>query len=358
MTIRILVVDDSRFMCSRIANILEYDKDLRVIGTAGNGREAIDKIASLEPDVVTMDVEMPVMDGITAVAEIMRETPVPILMFSASTHAGAQSTLDALEAGAVDFLPKQLDEIDGDREKAKHLLRSRVRVVAMQAAKLKARAQGKRLRHARPDTKLPAARQAALDNHARTPIEKFRLLTIVASTGGPVAIQKILTQIPKQCSIPVLLVQHMPGKFTRSFAARLDQLCAIKVKEAEHGDPLLPGQALLAPGGMQMEIRGGINKQITLREKTVAELYSPCADITLSSIARHFPGQTLTVILTGMGADGAQGAVQLKRGGSRVWAQNEQSCTIYGMPKAVVDAQLADRVYSLDKIASEFKKIN
>ena len=357
MTIRVLVVDDSRFICTRIANILEHDKELRVVGTAGNGREAISKTADLDPDVVTMDVEMPVMDGIAAVAEIMRQTPVPILMFSASTHIGAQATLDALEAGAVDFLPKQLDEIDGDRDTAKHLLRRRVRGVAMQAAKLKVRKLGKGLRHGRPE-KLPQTLQVVHESHARPPIEQFRLLTIVASTGGPVAMQKILTQIPEHCSMPVLLVQHMPGKFTRSFAARLDQLCAIKVKEAEHGDPLLPGQALLAPGGMQMEIRGASRKHIILREKTAAELYSPCADITLTSIARHFPGQTLAVILTGMGADGAQGALQLKRGGSRIWAQDEQSCTIYGMPKAVVDAQLADRIYSLEKISCEFKKLN
>lgn len=357
MTIRVLIVDDSRFMCSRIAGILEHDKDLQVIGTAGNGHEAIRKTAEL----VTMDVEMPVMDGIAAVGEIMRRTPVPILMFSASTHAGAQSTLKALEAGAMDFLPKQLDEIDGNRERARYLLRSRVRGLARQAAGLKVSSGASRLHHDRPDAAAPMVMPemaATTDNETWTATAQLRLLTIVASTGGPLAIQKVLTQIPAHCPMPVLLVQHMPAKFTRSFAARLDQLCKIRVKEAEQGDRLQPGLALLAPGGMQMEISGASRKTITLREKKVSELYAPCADITLSSVARHYPGHTLTVILTGMGADGAEGALQLKRGGSMVWAQDEESCTIYGMPKAVADAQLADRVYSLDKIASELKKIN
>ena len=350
MNIRVLVVDDSQFICKRIIEILEQEKDFKVVGMAGNGRDAVTMAATLEPDVITMDVEMPVMDGITAVRKIMHGSPTPILMFSSSTHAGAKATLDALDAGAMDFLPKQLDEIDGDREQAKRLLRRRIRIVAKQVTKVKSRP----IR----ETPLAKVRLAAQNSPVSSRLDGCRLLTIAASTGGPVAIQKILTQIPKSCPVPIVLVQHMPKNFTKSFAERLNQLCNIRVKLADDRDYLEPGLALLGPGGMQMEIDsiGGI-KCINLREKRADELYSPCADITLMSVAEHYPGKTLAVVLTGMGSDGREGAAKLKQGRSIVWAQDETSCTIYGMPKAVIDANLADQVYSLDKIASEFKKI-
>lgn len=345
-----LVVDDSQFICKRIYEILEQEKGFKVVGMAGNGRDAVRMAATLEPDVITMDVEMPVMDGITAVRKIMAASPTPILMFSSSTHSGAKATLDALEAGALDFLPKQLSEIDGDREQAKRLLRRRIRIVAKQAAKVTTR-------H-RHETLLAKLHLGAPNAPVSPRLDGLRLLTIAASTGGPVAIQKILTQIPKSCPVPIVLVQHMPKKFTKSFAERLNQLCKISVKEADDGDYLEPGLALLGPGGMQMEIENrGSRKCIKLREKSANEIYSPCADITLASVAQHYPGKTLSIVLTGMGSDGREGVTQLKRSRGIVWAQDENSCTIYGMPKAIIDANLADQVYSLDKIASEFKKI-
>jgi two-component system, chemotaxis family, protein-glutamate methylesterase/glutaminase len=349
MDIRVLVVDDSQFICKRIYEILEQEKGFKVVGMAGNGRDAVRMAATLQPDVITMDIEMPVMDGITAVRKIMSISPTPILMFSSSTYSGAKATLDALDAGAMDFLPKQLNEIDGDREKAKRLLRRRVRIVANQVAKIKAKK--KATLSAQPF----AVNQIA---SASQWLDGLRLLTIAASTGGPVAIQKILTQIPECCPVPIMLIQHMPKNFTKSFAERLNQLCKITVKEADDGDFLEPGLALLGPGGMQMEIENKDGRKcIKLREKKTDEIYSPCADITLTSIVQHYSGKTLSIILTGMGADGRLGVEKLKQGRGIVWAQDEHSCTIYGMPKAIIDANLADQVFSLDKIASEFKKI-
>ncbi|GAB4259042.1 MAG: chemotaxis response regulator protein-glutamate methylesterase [Methylomicrobium sp.] len=362
MTVRVLIVDDSGFICKRIREILEESKDgvgqpeFEVVGVANNGLQAIRLAAALAPDVITMDIEMPLMDGITAVKRIMAETPTPILMFSAMTQVGAQATLDALHAGAVDFLPKQLDEIDADRETAKRLLRRRVRMVALQAAKIKAG--GRRLgsEHKAEVSTMPTTRPRVMSSSVVS--ASLRVLVIAASTGGPVAVQKVLSRLPKSCRVPVIIVQHMPQNFTSSFAERLNQLCHIDVREARDGDGLVPGTGLVAPGGMQLEIRGGMQKSVALRSKHSGEIYSPCADLTLASVAQHFQGNALAVILTGMGADGKEGARKLKQVGATIWAQNEETCTIYGMPKAVIDAGLADQVYSLDEIGQQFARID
>ncbi|MCK4840280.1 MAG: chemotaxis response regulator protein-glutamate methylesterase, partial [Methylococcales bacterium] len=188
---------------------------------------------------------------------------------------------------------------------------------------------------------------------------KLDLLVIVASTGGPVAIQKILPQLPANCSFPILIVQHMPHNFTKSFAERLNHLSQVTVKEAVSGDSLKPGEALLGPGGMQMEVNNIAGRKIVkIREKQAGEIYSPCADITLSTIAQVFFMNVVTVVLTGMGADGKEGAIKLKQKGLSIWAQDEASCTIYGMPKAIVDANLADNIFNLDEISNEFSKLN
>ncbi len=362
MTIRVLIVDDSRFICKRIAEILEEDSIFKVVGSALNGKQALLMAAQLEPDVITMDIEMPVMDGISAVKAIMAECPTAILMFSAATHTGAKATLDALSAGAIDFLPKKLDEIDGNREVAKRMIRRRVRTVALQANRIKQKtvsaiAKTTTTTFTTTDSRpqIPKNRNPSL---VRTVIRDIELLVVVASTGGPVAIQKVMTQLPANCLFPILIVQHMPHNFTKSFAERLNQLCQVKVKEAVDGDLLKPGEALLAPGGMQMEVTlKSAKKTVRIMVKQENEIYSPCADLTLSSVAQVYSANVLTVVLTGMGADGKKGAEKLKQKGFPVWAQDEASCTIYGMPKAIVDANLADKVYSLNEIANEFNKL-
>ncbi len=353
MPIRVLIVDDSRFFCKRIKDTLEEERSFQVVGTATNGRQAVAMAASTNPDVITMDVEMPIMDGITAVKEIMSTSPTPILMFSASTHAGAKATFDALEAGAVDFLPKQLEEIDENRETAKSLLRRRVKTVAMQAVRIKQKhtATKNRIQETQQKNNViklhPSVRPSCNNPH-------FDLVTIIASTGGPVAIQKLIAKIPENFLPPVILIQHMPGNFTSSFAERLDESCPIQVKEASDGDLLKSGLMLLAPGGKQilLERRRGHNK-VMLREKIAGEIYSPSADVTLSSIAENFNGNVLVLVLTGMGADGKNGAAHLKRKGATIWTQNEASCIVYGMPKAVSEAGLADEVMSLEVMSEK-----
>jgi len=355
ITFRVLIVDDSAFICKRITEILEANGDFNVVGIAKNGKEAIRMITLTEPDVVTMDVEMPVMDGITAVKQIMAEMPTPILMFSASTQIGAKSTLEALEAGAIDFLPKNLDEINGNHELARQILRQRVRNVALQATRIK---RVKVIKSA----KIPLAvkTHSGLQNHSRRLTHyEFELLVIVASTGGPVAIQKILTEIPANCPIPILLVQHMPSNFTVSFAERLNQLCHIQVKEAAQYDELKPGVALLAPGGQQIQVESRAGRKIvTLNAKNGGDIYSPCADLTLISIAKIYANKALAVVLTGMGSDGRNGAVKMYQTGAEIWAQEESSCTIYGMPKAIIDSGIAAKIYNLDELAKKFRNIS
>lgn len=363
MSIRVLIVDDSRFICKRIQQILEEEPDFEIVAVAANGKQAVQMASQFKPDVITMDVEMPIMNGITAVKKIMTDCPTAILMFSAATHSGAQATLDALNAGAIDFLPKQLDKIDENQEMAKRLLRRRVRIVALQAKRIQLKSvtdvsKTRKIDGTVSSTVIKQVQNGSSLTVRRSTIRKIELLVIIASTGGPVALQKVLTQLSPACMFPILIVQHMPQNFTRSFAERLNQLCQVSVTEAANGDELKPGQALLGPGGMQMELKGSAGrKSVFIREKKTGEIYSPCADITLSSIAEVFSANVLTVVLTGMGSDGKEGAIKLKQKGGSIWAQDEASCTIYGMPKAIVEANLADRIYSLDEIANQFKII-
>lgn len=346
MVAKVLVVDDSSFFRKRIVEILEADPGIEVVGTAADGREAIRQVSQLKPDVVTMDIEMPVMDGITAVRRIMAIRPTPVLMFSSLSYEGAQATLDALEAGALDFLPKRFDDITKDREAAKTMLRGRVRQLA-----------GRKLAVPTPAPAKPGAGAAAPARRAAPAREDLsrssqaQLLAIASSTGGPVALQQVLTKLPAGIPVPILLVQHMPASFTPAFANRLNQQCEIKVKEAEDGDALRPGTAYLAPGGKQMTLsqRGG-QVMLRIQDGDAALHYKPCADVTFSSIAEVYGGKVLAAVLTGMGADGREGARALKQAGATIWAQDENSCVIYGMPQAVVEAGLADEVVALPDI--------
>ena len=368
MAVKVLVVDDSGFFRRRVSEILSADPNIQVVGTATNGKEAIDQALALKPDVITMDYEMPMMDGITAVRHIMQRCPTPVLMFSSLTHEGARVTLDALDAGAVDFLPKNFEDISRNPEKVKQLLcekilsisRSNRRVSTYSApapvaapaptpapASVAATAAA-RLR-VRPRHADSGAHARAAPSSSPAPKRKaYKLVAIGTSTGGPVALQRVLTQLPANFPAPIVLIQHMPAAFTKAFAERLDKLCRISVKEAEDGDILRPGLALLAPGGKQMMIDGRGAVKILPGDERLN--YKPCVDITFGSAAKSYGDKVLAVVLTGMGADGREGARLLKQGGSSIWAQDEASCVIYGMPMAIVKAELADAVYGLDDI--------
>jgi two-component system chemotaxis response regulator CheB len=327
-----------------------------------------------------MDYEMPMMDGITAVRHIMQRCPTPVLMFSSLTHEGARVTLDALDAGATDFLPKNFEDISRNPEKVKQMLCEKIHTLARSnrrssfaapAPAPAAPAPAGRPAPAAPSGARPAARDSAPRSSTpaspsalRTPAPRpdapaqqlspppkrksYKLVAIGTSTGGPVALQRVLTQLPAHFPAPIVLIQHMPAAFTKAFAERLDKLCRIQVKEAEDGDVLRPGLALLAPGGKQMMVDARGTVKILPGDERLN--YKPCVDITFGSAAKSYGDKVLAVVLTGMGADGREGARLLKQGGSQVWAQDEASCVIYGMPMAIVKASLADAIYSLDDI--------
>ncbi|TPW17978.1 MAG: two-component system chemotaxis family response regulator CheB, partial [Halothiobacillaceae bacterium] len=337
-----------------------------VVGTAENGVEAVELVARLKPDVVTMDIEMPVMNGITAVKRIMSRTPTLILIFSSLTTEGAQVTLDALEAGAVDFLPKRFEDISQNQEEVKGHLCAKVWQIGTDALRrnLATRPAPATATLSHTASASPHPLPLISDNKgwvepkriALVPgaLRKFNVLAIGASTGGPVALQEILTRLPATFPLPILLVQHMPSTFTNAFAGRLHNLCKISVKEAEDGDLLTPGVALLAPGGKQMVVEPrGNHMQVRINDPEIGQIYKPCVDVTYTSLARQFSGRVLAVVLTGMGADGREGARLLKKGGSVVWVQNEQSCVVFGMPGAITEAGLADQILPLNEIAAQ-----
>ncbi len=370
MTVNVLVVDDSAFFRRRIKEILEKNSEIRVVGFADNGKDAVEKASSLAPDVITMDYEMPQMNGIVAVREIMAKKPTPILMFSSLTYEGARVTLDALDAGAVDYLPKSFEAMSSDPGASATLLQEKVlSLVKRKTARAPAPAApvaptaARPVMPQRPSIAAPAPR--ASTSSARSPglasVEDLkrnrpRAILIGASTGGPVVLQKILSSLPASYPYPILLVQHMPSTFTSAFAERLNRICDIQVKEAADNDPLKPGVALLAPGGKQMLIdeRGG---SVHISDGNDKFQYKPCVDVTFGSAARSIKGRMLGIVLTGMGSDGREGCRLLKKENSVIWTQDEESCVVYGMPQAVESAGLSNAVFSADDVARFLKDI-
>ncbi len=374
MSIRVLIVDDSSFFRRRLTEIIEADVELTVAGTANNGREAVEKALELKPDVITMDVEMPLMDGIQAVREILKQQRVPILMFSSLTHSGAKATLDALEAGAVDFLPKKFEDIARDKGEAIELLRQRIKAVARRrlfarpAASVvpaPAPAVAKPATIARtplaraellrsPDRETPEQAPMSADRPFKASGKHYKLVAIGTSTGGPVALQTIITALPANFPLPILLVQHMPAAFTGAFASRLNSLSKIEVREAVDGDVLKPGVAYLAPGGKQMLVDGSeLQAKLRIKEDDSPRItFKPSVDVTFGTAAKVYQDKVLAIILTGMGSDGRDGSRLLKQFGSKIWAQDEASCVVYGMPQAVTSAGLTDVEVSLADVAS------
>lgn len=357
MPVRVLIVDDSAFMRNALSSMLSSDHEIQVVGTAKDGVEAIAKVKTMKPDIVTLDIEMPRMDGIEALKHIMAETPVPVVMVSSLTTEGAEVTLKALELGALDFIPKNLHDLSVNILKLKEILVDRIKHLAKRGLStgVRARIAATHQRRATREEAKPAEVIQMPAESMATGERRMSILAIGTSTGGPKALQEILPSLPGNFPVPIVIAQHMPPNFTGPFAERLNSLSQIRVKEAEDGETLQNGVAYVAPGGTNMRVKrsGAIEAKISISRSREEYIYCPSVDALMLSSSVTYPGRTLGIILTGMGHDGVEGIRAVKRGGGRVFAQDEPTSVVYGMPKAVVDEGLADKVLPLEKIAGE-----
>jgi len=343
--IRVLIVDDSAFARLMISKHLALDSNIEVIGTARDGIDALEKIRVLKPDVITLDIEMPKMDGVTALERIMVDYPTPVVMLSALTAEGADVTIKSLEIGAVDFFLKQsIINPTGDDETNNELINK-----VKQAAKVDVTGVTTRLRNIMATLQRSSQKKISVRDAKMSKINK--VVIIGSSTGGPRALYELVPNLPADLPAAILMVQHMPPKFTKSIAERLDELSQIRVKEAEPGDLVSLGQALIAPGGYHMCVR--MNGQIVLNQDKPRCGLRPAVDVTMESAVKVYGSRCIGVILTGMGNDGTQGCAMLKAGGGKVLAEHESTCVVYGMPRSVVEAGLADRVVPIQKMVNE-----
>jgi len=341
--IKVMIIDDSAVIRTVLTEILNSAGDIEVIGTAPDPLFAKNKLTSLQPDVITLDVEMPRMDGLTFLEELMRTNPIPVLMVSSLTQRACNTTLRALELGAIDYVTKPSIEITQGVEALASEIVAKVRIAAKARVRFAARAS------------LPAgsvtagpSKVSALDTTRMTTTDK--LIAIGASTGGTQAITDVITQLPT--SVPgIVIVQHMPPVFTKSYAERLNTMSRVNVKEAEHGDRILRGSVFIAPGGRHMAIRrDGAMYYLELSDGPPVNYVKPAVDILFRSVARFAGKNAVGVILTGMGEDGARGLKEMREHGALTLAQDEASCIVFGMPKRAIEMDAVDRVLPLSQI--------
>ena len=358
--IRVLIVDDSAFMRKAIEIILVKDPEIEIVGKASNGLEALELVEKLDPDVITMDVEMPRMDGITAVGRIMSTRPKPILMISSITTAGAETTLRAMEAGAVDFISKPASRVSLDIINLECEIQTKVKAVARRRPPLlwaprpvpgvtgsPALATGVKASPSSVSAEKPHIVSRPIGRQVRD------LVSIGVSTGGPPAVQKVLSALPKDFPAPIVIAQHMPAAFTGPFARRLDGNCQISVKEVESGERLQNGCAYVAPGGRHIRVEAKLSTMtVYVTDDPKEALYKPSANVLHESVGNALGARALGVQMTGMGNDGLEGIRVLKAKGGMAFAQSDATCVVYGMPKAIVDAGLADAIVDVDDIAS------
>ncbi|QCR31816.1 chemotaxis response regulator protein-glutamate methylesterase [Lysinibacillus sp. SGAir0095] len=366
---KLLVVDDSAFMRKLISDFFLDNPKVEVVGTARNGKDALKKIQSLKPDVVTMDVEMPELNGLDALKEIMKTSPVPVIMLSSTTLQGAENALIAMENGAVDFVAKPSGTISLDLHKIKEELVHKVEHAAhVQITKLnKRKVEPVRV----PKTKAfiedrMQSKNVFVQGTPAGEINKNRwnqttkkIVIIGTSTGGPRALQEVITKLPNSIKAPILIVQHMPAGFTKSLADRLNQLSEVTVKEAEQGDLLQNGVAYVAPGGshLKLEKRGTSFEIVLDQNEPPRSGHRPSVDVMFESVSKISDFDKVAVIMTGMGSDGSKGLIELKQNGNvMAIAESEKTCIVYGMPKAAVETQLVNEVVDVDNIAEAIMK--
>jgi two-component system chemotaxis response regulator CheB len=339
--IRVLVVDDSALMRKLIPQMLAGDDAIEVVGTAMDGSFCLKKIDELKPGVVTLDLEMPGMNGIDTLKEIMRRQPLPVIVFSSHSTEGATVTMKALGLGAFDFVTKPKDASAHMTETARELI-----------AKVKAAAECKLAPRIR--TGIPARPEKV----ALPKTSPSRIVAIGVSTGGPQALEYLLSQLPGDFPGTIVVVQHMPDGFTDMFARRLDELSALRVKEAQSGDVLQPGRVLICPGSRHMKVkRLPLGDVVVLTDEARVNGHRPSVDVLMRSVAEEFKNQAVGVLMTGMGDDGAEGLGEIKKQGGMTIAQSEDSCVVYGMPKAAIERGYANRVISLESLAASLQSI-
>ena len=342
--IRVLVVDDSAFMRTALSRMIASESGFEVAATACSGADALEKIALLDPDVVTLDVEMPGLDGLQTLRYIMNQFPRPVLMVSAVTDKDARSTFDALAAGAFDYVPKQLSPASLDILHIRPDLIAKIRAAAQARKPQSSDALSKKLpRSSRTETLTAASLSAPA------------IVALGTSTGGPRALQQILPLFPRDLSVPILIVQHMPPGFTAPFAQRLNTLCAVTVREATHGECIQPGVVYIAPAGVHMRVERLSDSRAIIFLDTHPEdyLHVPSVDVLMTSVAEAFRNLALGVIMTGMGSDGAAGMQAIYRQGGITIGQNEATCTVYGMPRACVELGILSSIAPLAQIPAQ-----
>ncbi|MEW6049877.1 MAG: chemotaxis response regulator protein-glutamate methylesterase [Candidatus Zixiibacteriota bacterium] len=360
-TINVVVVDDSAFMRKALTLMLESDLTIKVVGTARDGEEAIEKVRLLKPDLVTMDIEMPRMDGLTALRQIMATDPVPVMMVSSLTTEGAHATFEALDLGAVDFIPKQMSFVSLDIVKIKGELLAKIKDIARRKHLLMARHRQRQLGGTGARGKLGVGNLAVATTATPASIRTTRrrnhpigIVAIGSSTGGPPALQGIIPKLPRNLPVGIVIAQHIPPMFTKSLAERLDGLSQVAVREAVDGESVQPGVVLLAPGGRQITVRKrGGSATVIVSDQPANTLYRPCVDVMMNSVAESYTSTAMGIILTGMGNNGVVGLTNLKQKGGVVIAQNEATCVVYGMPRAVIEAGIADHIVPIEDIAAE-----
>ncbi len=356
-TIKVLIVDDSAFMRKLISEFLTEDPRIDVIGTARNGQDAISKIKLLKPDVVTLDVEMPVMNGLEALEVIMKECPASVVMVSSTTKEGADSTLTAMQNGAFDFIQKPSGAISLDLIKVRQEIIDKV-ISASRANVHKLKKNAKKMESILAESEIYS--KIELNKYYKNNKEtndwvysSRKIILIGTSTGGPRALQTVMTELPESIDAPILVVQHMPAGFTKSLAERLNSLCQIHVKEAEEGELIQKGTAYIAPGGYHLKVKKvGRELAIALDQSQLRNGHRPSVDVMFESVSEIDDYSKIAVIMTGMGSDGANGLIHLKeRGQVKAIAESQETSIVFGMPKAAIATHLVDNVEDVGKIA-------
>ncbi len=345
--IRVAIVDDSAFMRKSLSIMLQSDEQIEIVGTARDGEDGYNLVKNTRPDVVTLDIEMPKMDGLTALEKIMKDFPTPVLMVSSLTVEGAEATLKALELGAVDFIPKGMSYVNMDIVKIKEDLLSKIKSIAKRKSLSETLS---RLRALSSHKRIATGAIITTNKKINT---NYKAIGVGISTGGPLSLQKFLPSISDRVTQPIFIVQHMPPMFTKSLAERLNTMCKHTVKEAENDEVVKSSHIYIAPGGKHMTLNKKLLAEPTIKlsDQPSDTLHRPSVDVMLNSVADVYQDKLLGIIMTGMGRDGTEGIQKIKKMGGQCIAQNEESCVVYGMPKSIVDLGLADAVVSLEKIA-------